>query len=193
MSDSSVFNNFGLLAFPHFFSPEECESLCDYATVADVQPTQVGDPTGVRRDATHRKGLFTYLDSGEETLVCDRLKALVPRLNRHYSVSLSQCNRPRLLVYGEGDFFHTHSDRGGDGAPAEVRDRQVSAVMFLDSADSFGGGELTFHRWDRDSDEALSEVVSAEPGLMVTFLSDVLHEVTPVSWGVRRTIVTWFR
>lgn len=188
---SSMVDEFGVLAFPTFLSPDECESLRNYATTADTQPSMVGQRDGqsvLKED--FRKGSFTLLGD-HEPLILDRLWSVAREVEHQYGVSLSTIDRPKLLVYREGDFFRTHRDRTEGTAHKEIQGRLVSAVMFLDGEDSFGGGELVFYR--TDSGRILSESVVIEAGLMVTFPADVVHEVTPVERGVRRTIATWYR
>jgi SM-20-related protein len=77
--------------------------------------------------------------------------------------------------------------------------RRVSIVIFLSSSvqdteqEGYGGGELAFYgllkgpHW-----EDCAFTLDASPGLMIAFRPDVFHEVRPVTFGERLTIVAWF-
>ncbi|HZC81508.1 MAG TPA: 2OG-Fe(II) oxygenase, partial [Nitrospiraceae bacterium] len=99
----------------------------------------------------------------------------------------------------EGDFYQVHNDGdNGADAPALTRERKVSVVIFLNSQaqqpvdDTYGGGSLTFYgliddpRW-----LTYGFPLSSEPGLLVAFRSNVLHQVLPVTYGKRYSIVSW--
>jgi predicted 2-oxoglutarate/Fe(II)-dependent dioxygenase YbiX len=111
---------------------------------------------------------------------------------------LEGCETPGFLIYEAGSFFAAHRDTGPDDPP-EMRRRQISAVVFLNrqfaqpSQHGYTGGTLRFHglldgpRW-----EGCPLPFDGEPGMLVAFPSDVLHEVQLVSAGRRFTLVTWF-
>lgn len=128
-----------------------------------------------------------------------RLLAVKPMVENHFNLTLAGCEKPQFLVYNEGDFFRPHRDRDDEPSkPEYVRKRQVSVVIFLNDAEessleSYRGGALTFYglmddpRW-----KMCGFPLIAEAGLMITFRSEIIHEVTPVIQGDRYTIVSWF-
>jgi SM-20-related protein len=128
-----------------------------------------------------------------------RLRGLIPELQTHFGTPLADCESPQYLIYHPGDFFRAHRD-GGDAAPDEVtRRRRVSVVIFVNreseepAEDAYGQGHLTFHQLlDGPHWERCAFHLDAEPGLLIAFPSNTLHEVTPVSHGRRFTVVTWF-
>jgi predicted 2-oxoglutarate/Fe(II)-dependent dioxygenase YbiX len=72
-------------------------------------------------------------------------------------------------------------------------------VIFLngtaddDAPAGYTGGELTFHGLLNGAEwEKCPFPLTAEPGLLVAFRSDTVHEVRPVTSGRRYTIVSWF-
>jgi SM-20-related protein len=74
----------------------------------------------------------------------------------------------------------------------------VSIVVFLngegDPADdqSYTGGSLTFYGLMRDARaDDRGFPVTGEAGLLVAFPSQLVHSVTPVTCGMRFTIVSW--
>ena len=100
----------------------------------------------------------------------------------------------RDLFSGAHNDSNSHPD-----ADHYVKSRRVSLVLFLNSEsqepaeDCYGGGQLTFYgllegpQWEK-----CPLPVKGEAGLLIAFRSDLTHEVKPVTFGRRRTIVTWF-
>lgn len=115
---------------------------------------------------------------------------LRPELERHFDIPLRGHEIPHYLLYNAGDFFAAHRDRPSSDA-SDLATRRVSVVIFLN--DDFRGGELRFFGLlDGPPWDAIGFPCPAEAGLLVAFRSDVLHEVAPVTSGVRGTIATWF-
>ena len=132
--------------------------------------------------------------------VRERLRALKPKLEEHFELSLYDCEKPQFLVYKEGDYFLPHRD-GEDhpDKPEYVKKRQISITIFLNqdsiepAPDTYCGGALTFYgliddpKWKKYGFQ-----LNSETGLMVAFRSVLLHEVTTVTYGTRFAIVSWF-
>jgi predicted 2-oxoglutarate/Fe(II)-dependent dioxygenase YbiX len=104
---------------------------------------------------------------------------------------------PKYCSYGPGEYFRAHRDRSDDpDDPIAVRTRSLSFVCFLNAAEpveglpSFDGGTLVMYVPAADgSIEPLNIRPSA--GTIVTFPSDLLHEVRPVRQGIRYSAVAW--
>jgi SM-20-related protein len=134
-----------------------------------------------------------------ESVVSEALRELTPSLEEHFRVELSGFESPVFLRYGAGAFYRPHKD-GHPGAPSCTQDRRVSVVIFLNgqsekpSPDTFGGGALTFYgimegpQWQK-----CAFALDPEPGLLIAFRSELLHEVRPVTFGHRFSVVSWYR
>lgn len=100
-----------------------------------------------------------------------------------------------LLRYEAGGFYKPHVDRGDMPSWPAAAGREVTVVLFFDScrereADGgFGGGLLRL--FPRGHAAAPIEIAGTR-GTLVAFLSDTVHEVTPVTDGRRDTAVDWF-
>jgi PKHD-type hydroxylase len=82
---------------------------------------------------------------------------------------------------GDGGHYSWHLDRGS----IQPAPRKLSVVMQLSDPDEYEGGDLEF-------------LVGSEPikatkqkGIIYVFPSFVLHRVTPVTKGTRRSLVVW--
>jgi SM-20-related protein len=132
---------------------------------------------------------------------CEQVKALLmqgkPALERHFGLTLTECEAPQFLRYETGDFFVAHQDGNTPLIHDDSRFRKVSVVLFLSRQseaplpDSYGGGSLVLH--GPYSGPELRIPLGPPPGTLVAFRAETTHEVTPVTDGERFTIVTWFR
>jgi PKHD-type hydroxylase len=84
---------------------------------------------------------------------------------------------------GEGDHYDQHVDchLGSNGKPS----RKLSMVLQLSDPESYDGGELQIITG------VTPESVKRERGMVCVFPSFRLHKVTPVTRGVRYSLVVW--
>jgi PKHD-type hydroxylase len=102
-----------------------------------------------------------------------------------YKFQLTRFADPlQYTVYdgGKGDHYTWHSDGYESNGKAY---RKLSAILILSDPSEYEGGDL----------EVFIEVepVRIEPirGRLIVFPSYLLHRVTPVTKGVRKTLVSW--
>ncbi|MGH9409297.1 MAG: 2OG-Fe(II) oxygenase [Vicinamibacterales bacterium] len=196
MPSANVFAQFGFFVRRDFLDADSCCRLIVEVSAAPPEPSRV-----VRNGVDHvldeetRKTISARVDPPTRREMRARLAAATPDLERHFDMPLGPCEAPGFLIYNAGAFFSPHRDAGPDDPP-DIRRRSISAIVFLNapSADSgYEGGELRFHRLlDGDPWEACPLTFDAEPGMLVAFRSETLHEVRPVILGRRFTVVTWF-
>jgi len=191
----------GLFLVRDFLDPRECAAVRDEARAASSHPAPVyieGAEGHVHEDV--RKTSSVEVSAATAADVGRRLGELLDEIGGHFGLSLKGCEPPQFLRYGEGDFFVRHQD--GDSGQIEfdhLRVRKVSVVIFLNggaaepSGETFGGGELLIYRSSGETEAGpLIFPIPGEPGLLVAFRSDTVHEVTPVTGGERFTVVSWF-
>jgi predicted 2-oxoglutarate/Fe(II)-dependent dioxygenase YbiX len=99
-----------------------------------------------------------------------------------------------LLRYTSGGLFKRHRDWGVVSSWPDAARRRISVILFLTTSrdanpsGTFSGGALRLF----DEDGQLSREIHSEAGTLVAFPSTTLHEVLPVTDGVRDTAVDWF-
>jgi SM-20-related protein len=201
MPAADFFTRLGLFAKPGFLDPELCGRIRDEIVSSTRAPATVresGDDYGVDEDTRRTK--LAQVPDRTASLVGQRLLAVKTEIERHFDVGLAGMQKLGFLVYSEGDYFQRHVDRGAHEQDAEfAKERRVSAVIFLNGDSekpregAYGGGALTFYGLLGDGQGAgVGLPLDPEPGLLIAFPSDVVHEVTPVTYGERYTVVTWF-
>jgi len=127
--------------------------------------------------------------------VVHRLLGVKRVVGEHFAVGLSECEDPQFLRYREGDFFVAHQDGNTGLTRLDTERRLVSTVMFLSQEadspqpDAHCGGSLLF----TDLRTAGKFRVVGEPGMLVAFRAETTHEITPVTYGERYSIVSWYR
>lgn len=200
MPAADFFRSLGLFAVKDFFDVAWCERLRLEAFSASKSHATVVKKSLERLDEGVRKTKWARVSAPTTATVKARLLAVKPRLERHFNMKLAGCEEPQFLAYKPGDFFRLHHDNADDpDALAYVRERQVSAVIFLNSEaealgpESYCGGALTFYGLMDDPHwKTYGFPLVGERGLLIAFRSDVLHEVTVVTRGERYSIVSWF-
>ena len=83
-----------------------------------------------------------------------------------------------------GGKFDQHTDIG----PGHLSTRKISFSIQLSSEDDYEGGDLTFYPNYRSPEEIVSY---RRKGTLIIFPSYRSHSVTPVTKGIRNSIVGW--
>ena len=183
-----------------FFDASACtEILVDLASSPDNRAPVYG-ASGEAGSVDERVRKVARLLPSPETVerVRQRLLELRDGVSAYFGISLTSCEDPQFLRYREGDFFVAHQD-GNTGLLRSERERsrKVSLVIFLNrqstpsEAGSYGGGSLVFTEWRPGRGSGKYEL-AGEGGRLVAFPSDTTHEVTPIEWGERYSIVSWY-
>lgn len=200
MPNSAFFRNLGLFAEDGFLDSATCLQVRELMSAAETKKGLViGEGVGEGiMDEEWRKVLCAEVDKSISALIKTKLVAIMPKLEKHFAVTLTGCDGPIFLRYEERAFYKPHRDACVDSTP-EIRKRKVSAIIFLNANSRevcpgcYGGGALTFYglmegpHWEK-----CGFPLDAEPGLFIAFRPETMHEVQPVTFGQRFTVVNWF-
>jgi len=203
MPDAEFFEQFGLFAVKNFLDRDFCLRLCDEMRDAPFrQGTFVNPHTGdeILNEDIKKRGEVTKLAKGFNETVSEKLLSLKPMIAEHYAQDLDDIQAPKYSIYETGDFYRTHTDADHkESAQDFLKVRKVSSIIFLNEESaiekegSYCGGNLTFYGlMENESFGKFGLPLVSEPGMLITFLPTILHEVTPVTAGVRYTIASWF-
>ena len=130
---AEFFTRFGLYAQRDFLSPEACASLRDEMRAATGAAATVAEgKTGDAIDETHRRTKQATVSPATSARLAADLLEVGPKVAEHFEREVAGAQPPQFLVYREGEFFRAHHDDSNDpDAPDYVRQRAVSAVVFL--------------------------------------------------------------
>ncbi len=117
-------------------------------------------------------------------MIYDRLAFIARRLNgQFFDFNINGfVEDMQYTVYGpEGEHYDWHVDSG----PGNIAPRKLSMVLQLSDPSEYDGGDLELMYGNAPF------VTKKERGLVYAFPGYMLHRVTPVTRGTRRTIVVW--
>ena len=104
----------------------------------------------------------------------------------------------QITRYKKGEFYNFHKDGKGDHLTAydipnnefmHGHVRKLSMTVLLN--DNYEGGEFQFATYNQEKCEIVTPKFN-KTGSIVIFPSDVEHRVTPVTKGIRYSLVVWF-
>ena len=184
----------GIFVKKGFLDSEDCKRFRNIIASSPGKPAIVADGGEESLDLYTRQTTQITVDDPARDEIRNRLMEIKPELEKHFGLPLKDCEFPRFLSYKEGDFFARHRDKTDNPDLSDgIKNRQVSIIILLNGEEMFSGGALTFY--DLIPDPRLKMhgfPLQAEEGLLVAFSSQTLHEVQPVTSGIRHSIVTWF-
>ena len=168
--------------FENVLSPDEVERVVGY--VKEVKPETA--TVGLTRDTDRgiRESVVRWVNPQPENLwLFNRLTDLVSTVNNaRYNFELWGFKEGmQVAEYGPSSFFSWHKDHGNGTHSV----RKLSITIQLSQPDAYEGGDMEF---------LYSPEITVAPkglGTAIVFPSYVMHRVTPVRSGLRRSIVSW--
>jgi PKHD-type hydroxylase len=183
--------NFGVSEHPfvtweNAFTDEELDKLVAYADQLPKNPAVVGSVDGVTAAPEIRISNVAWVHMLPGTQwIYDRLAFIARQLNgQFYQFDLYGFSEDlQYTVYdGETDGHYTwHIDSG----VSEMAPRKLSFVLQLSDPSDYEGGDLEVYS------SAEPSKITKQRGLIAAFPSYRLHRVTPVTSGIRKTLVVW--
>ena len=197
---SQLIERYQILVTPAFLNTLTREQLIQEMKGTETTPATVyGSGNSDSINDRIRKASRLKLADATSAFVQHKLIDYQETIERHFSITLNDCEEPQFLRYDVGDFFVAHQD-GNTGLIKLTSDaeRRVSVVLFvnqqsegLDSG-TYSGGSLKFSNY-RERPEYREFFLPADAGTLVAFRSELTHEVLPVTRGRRYSIVSWYR
>src|SRR5712671_3617672 len=193
MTKQTTESPFDLLVVASFLDPEICREVIAEIRRSPAAPAVTygqGGPGSVNE----RVRKVERLEPSRETVeyVTRRLLEYREQVGEHFGLNLSSCEEPQFLRYRVGDFFVAHQDGNTGLVRLDTdRSRRISVSIFLNrhseapEPDTYCGGSLVFSDWRAGRKFR----IEGETGTLVGFRSETTHEVTPVTYGERFSIV----
>lgn len=115
-----------------------------------------------------------------------------------FNLELTSCMNPQYTVYEKDMHFNWHPDgqfgvmdmRGLNSIPHHLEWRKLSTVIMLSDEKDYQGGDLELVT-STSPDRCVTSLRLGR-GDAITFPSFLMHRVTPITLGVRKTLVYWF-
>ena len=104
-----------------------------------------------------------------------------------WNYDVSNPENPQFAAYGVGEHYDWHVDCCTRGDTV----RKITAVLQLDETDDYAGGDLEFRRLEEPDERLDGPPELRDQGTVVVFPSYLVHRVTPVTRGTRRSLAMW--
>lgn len=146
----------------------------------------VGEISGDTKDTTIRDSKINFIESNIESnkWIFERFTGLINNANeRFFKFELSRLESLQYTVYNKGQFYGDHMDLGYKNPNNAIR--KLSFTMQLSNPADYDGGELLIKHG------STPDVARKNRGAITVFPSYIMHEVTPVTRGTRKSIVGW--
>ena len=179
------------LLAPGLLGVEQCCDLLRQAVEAETRRSIYLRTDDADRDPTSRQSDEVILPDKALTALRDAISRHLPAVGDHFAAAdLEVVQSARVLRYGVGDFIMQHRDEGDVESGSRTVRRTVSfSVLLSDPADFAGGDLIGYGVHHTPGFERLGKVLRLGQGDAVFFESRMLHEVTPVTSGVRLSAI----
>ncbi|MEV6778648.1 2OG-Fe(II) oxygenase [Streptomyces syringium] len=173
------------------------------------RPAEVRAPTGHQVDPKVRRTSSVGVPPSVSDPVRLRLERLRGACEERFGLPLGRCEAPQFLRYEHGDRFVPHADVTPQEIRSAVVRRRVTVVLHVAQEApaipprgerpnvpreaTASRGCLTFFDTSADVTWQTCRVrIAVAAGSVITFPSEMIHEVPPVRASHRLTVVTWF-
>lgn len=183
------------------FNAEELEKLVDYCDKFELQKgmtlgmsNKTADDEEVDNQVATpevRRSDVKFLTMNEQNMwIFERINGVIEILNdRFYNMDLYGYDAMQYTEYNSEEKGHYgfHMDSAIGAANALGGTRKLSMSMFLNDPSEYKGGKFQFN----EGTEKNAIDVPQKKGRMIVFPSFMIHRVTPVTKGVRKSLVVW--
>ena len=211
-----------MYTIPELFSPEEVDEIHEIAKNLQTEHGMTGMGKGMNADDPPNQpapNITEHVRKSTIKWIKDIPDHLRARIDEGMSIACGGANWPFELVEMQtlqytiyegskntkGDFYTWHSDDGIEGYEDGMK-RKLSFVIQLSDPEDYEGGNFQwlelFHTLDQiqrhEKTINIENAIQTLPfsckhkGSMFVFPSFVHHQVTPVTHGVRTSLVGWF-
>ena len=169
------------------FTNQECNEIIRLGESLSAKDSTVGSNNKSQKcDGNIRKSLNSWLKLNDETeWVYARLGNICRCLNGmnwRFDISGFSEELQYTRYNDDNSFYGWHIDNGLTGS--EHPQRKLSVTLQLSEPSEYEGGEFQIHA-------SKLNTLPKKKGLVIAFPSYSLHQVTPVTKGIRRSLVVW--
>ena len=162
------------------FTPKLCQEIIDLGKTLPQEKGTVFDGNGAARGST-----IGWIPFNKMQPMYDDINNFIQKTNRtHFGFGDIQIRElAQITEYIKGGFYDWHTDTSVDMS-VEPPVRKLSMTLLLNDPSEFEGGELQI--------AGANNPKIMKQGHATIFASFLQHRITPVTRGVRRSLVMWF-
>ena len=172
--------------FENAFSEEECDRIIKYYDhlVVKANTFNVDNLNIKEQDKFRRSHIHWIYKAADNEWIYDRYTDMVFEANnniwRFDICGMSEAFQYTKYEGTEKGFYNAHTDWGKG-----YYTRKISTTLQLSDSNSYEGGNLLLYN------DATPAVCPRKRGTTILFPSSLLHEVEPITKGIRRSLVMW--
>ena len=174
-----------LVAWPDAFARHELDALVRLGDGLALEKAELSGGGHENLRATQ----VAWVPRGEQTEnLYRRMEELVLELNaRYFRFDLSGLAMFQYALYGgaQGGHFDWHKDYGRDPADPQQEPRKLTLSLQLSEPGDYEGCDLQIRAGNQ------IDTAPRARGTLIAFPANVLHQVTPIRSGIRRSLVVW--
>jgi PKHD-type hydroxylase len=176
-----------LVAWQGLFSADELDALVRLGDSLALEKAELSGGGRGYENIRSTKVAWVPRQPGTEALY-QRMENAVLELNaRYFRFDLSGLAMFQYAVYGgpEGGHFEWHKDYGRDPSDPDQEPRKLTLSLQLSDGSAYEGCDLQARAGHQ------IDTAPRARGTLIAFPANVLHQVTPIRSGVRRSLVAW--
>jgi PKHD-type hydroxylase len=168
---------------PDVFTKQECRSIVNtFSSKCLAHATMLKG----KNKEIRTSDVYFIEPTPENDWIYKRIMGIIHKLNyEKYCFFIDQEHLQLLQFtrYKEGEYYKWHTDTGSS---PDTCCRKLSVSVQLSPETAYEGGDLQFGLLDEEAG-----TVSKQQGSLIIFPSIIRHRVTPVTRGVRYSLVGW--
>ena len=165
------------------FTAQELDAIVAYGDALTQAEATLLDSADAGQNS-FRSTRISWIEESQETLwLFQKLVGAASTINQQaYCFDLGALESLQYTVYlaGEGSHYDWHVDHG-----RTPRRRKLSLVLQLSAPADYDGCELQIYASNQ------IDTAPKSRGTLIAFPSYTLHRVTPITAGIRRSVVMW--
>lgn len=164
------------------FTPAELDAIVAYGDAMRQAEATILDSADSQN--SYRNTRISWIEQSQETLwIFQKLIGATSTINQqayHFDLEALESLQYTVYLAGEASRYDWHVDHG-----RTPRRRKLSLVLQLSAPADYEGCELQVY--------ASSQIDTAPKtrGTLIAFPSYTLHRVTPITAGIRKSLVMW--
>ena len=134
-----------------------------------------------------------------DKIIYDIINPFIQGANKNagWNFEISWNEDCQYTVYNKSQFYGYHIDvytepyKNNNNKNYDGKIRKLSMTLQLSDPPEYEGGEFYFKYFDNEGVKEDNIKDAKEKGTLIVFPSSVLHQVTPVTKGTRKSLVCW--
>ena len=163
------------------FTPQLCQEIMD---LNKTLKKEKGTIDNEKRADNLRKSTISWIDFDKMQPMYDDINIFIQKINKNYFgfENIQITEKAQIAEYSKGGFYRWHTDTSLD-MDREPPVRKLSMTLLLNDPSEFEGGDLQI------ANRIMPPMKRGHAAIFASFLQ---HQITPVTRGLRKSLVMWF-